>query len=287
MNLLNFKKDNKILLGIKTERGVIDVGQAAEKSRIEAPADMMQVILQGKDALLKLAEIEKSAVQVIEEEKIEFAPCLINPEKILCVGLNYRKHVEETQYDRSEFPVIFSMFNNALAGHKQKIKLPKASKKYDYEAELVVVIGKEAFCVKEEEALSYVFGYTAGNDLSARDLQVRTSQWLIGKTCDGFAPIGPYITTADEVDPNNLNIQSEVNGKLRQSANTAEMIFDCAAIVSYISQFMTLKPGDIIFTGTPSGVIIGEPKGQRVWLKAGDEITVTIENIGALTNTLG
>ena len=131
-----------------------------------------------------------------------------------------------------------------------------------------------------------MFGYTVGNDLSARDLQFRTGQWLLGKTCDQFAPTGPYLVTADELDPTNLDIELKVNGEVKQSANTRDMIFDCATIVSYLSQHMTLKPGDIIFSGTPDGVILGYPEEQRVWLKSGDEVQVTIENIGTLTNIL-
>ena len=188
--------------------------------------------------------------------------------------------------DKPLYPILFSKFNNALAAHGQKITLPKSARKYDYEAELIVVIGKEASSVTKEEALSYVFGYTCGNDLSARDLQFRTGQWLLGKTCDRFAPIGPYIVTADAIDPSDLNITCVVNGKVRQSGNTSDMLFDCADIISYASEYMTLKPGDLIFTGTPSGVITGEPADKRIWLKPGDEITVSIEKIGSLTNTL-
>ena len=182
--------------------------------------------------------------------------------------------------------VLFSKFNNALSAHKQEIDLPKNAEHFDYEAELIIVIGKEASNISKEDALSYVFGYTVGNDLSARDLQFRSGQWLLGKTCDQFAPTGPYLVTADELDPTNLDIELKVNGEVKQSANTRDMIFDCATIVSYLSQHMTLKPGDIIFSGTPDGVILGYPEEQRVWLKSGDEVQVTIENIGTLTNIL-
>lgn len=164
--------------------------------------------------------------------------------------------------------------------------MPESAEKFDYEAELVIIIGKEARNVSKEEALSYVFGYTIGNDFSARDLQMRTGQWLLGKTCDGFAPIGPYITTADEINPNNLKVQCKVNNEIRQSANTRDMIFDCATIISYVSKHMTLKPGDIIFTGTPSGVILGYPEDKQSWLKSGDEIKINIENLGTLVNVL-
>lgn len=140
--------------------------------------------------------------------------------------------------------------------------------------------------VDKEDALDYVFGYTIGNDFSARDLQMRTPQWLIGKTFDGFAPLGPYIVPAAEANPAHFHVQSFVNGELRQDSNTNDLIFDCATIVSYLSQYMTLKPGDVIFTGTPSGVILGYPEDQQVWLKAGDTVTVKIDGIGELTNTL-
>ena len=183
-------------------------------------------------------------------------------------------------------PIIFSKFNNALAAHNQKIPLPKNAEKIDYEAELVIVMGKEAVNVSKEDALSYVFGYTVGNDLSARDLQFRTSQWLLGKSCDSFAPIGPYLVTADELDPNSLDISCKVNGSLRQSANTKDMIFDCATIISDLSQHMTLKPGDIIFSGTPDGVILGYPEEKQEWLKSTDIVEISIENIGTLVNVL-
>ena len=164
--------------------------------------------------------------------------------------------------------------------------LPLNAKQFDYEAELVIVIGKTVENVSRENAMSHIFGYTIGNDLSARDLQFRTGQWLLGKTCDGFAPIGPYLVTADEVDSSNLEISCSVNGELRQQGNTKNMIFDCAHIVSYLSQHMTLRPGDIIFTGTPAGVILGYPEEQRNWLKSGDEVVISIEKIGSLKNKL-
>ena len=208
------------------------------------------------------------------------------PEKIICVGLNYVDHAKESNMDIPTYPVLFSKFNNALAAHNQTISLPKDAQKFDYEAELVIVIGKEASKISKEEALSYVFGYTVGNDFSARDLQFRSGQWLLGKSCDDFAPIGPVLVTSDELDPQNLDIKCTVNGELRQSANTRDMIFDCATIISYVSQFMTLKPGDIIFSGTPDGVILGNPEEKQQWLKSGDEVCITIENIGDLVNVL-
>ncbi|HWR44235.1 fumarylacetoacetate hydrolase family protein [Sporomusa sp.] len=286
MKFVNFRVGEEIHLGIKSECGVIDVKEAAAVHGLEVPATIEQAITAGETGRLQLAELVKKEVQAIPEDKLIYAPCVTNPEKIICVGLNYVSHRDECDIEIPAAPVLFSKFNNALAAHNQTIALPKAAVKFDYEAELVIVIGKEAVNVSTEEALSYVFGYTVGNDLSARDLQFRTGQWLLGKTCDHFAPIGPCLVTADEVDPYNLDICCTVNGVVRQSANTRDMIFDCATIVSYLSNYMTLKPGDIIFSGTPGGVILGYPEGQQQWLTSGDTVSVTIENIGTLVNTL-
>lgn len=209
-----------------------------------------------------------------------------SPEKIICVGLNYLGHIEESKVKETpKEPVLFSKFNNALAAHNEKIPVPTVGEQFDYEAELVMVIGKEAKNVSKEEALSYVFGYSVGNDLSIRDLQFKSGQRLLGKTADKFAPVGPYLVTANSIDPTHLAISLKRNGEIVQSSNTKYMIFDCAAIISYISQHMTLKPGDLIFTGTPEGVILGHPEDQRDWLKPGDELEVVIEDIGILRNT--
>jgi 2-keto-4-pentenoate hydratase/2-oxohepta-3-ene-1,7-dioic acid hydratase in catechol pathway len=287
MKLVIFKLEEEIRLGIKTDQGIIDVKGAASSYPGDVPTTMEEVIARGEQGLKQLEALMGEEAVIMAEDEIVYAPPITGPEKILCVGLNYGEHAHETKADIPEWPILFSKFNNALAAHKQVINLPKTAEKFDYEAELVIVIGKEAANVTTEDALSYVFGYTCGNDLSARDLQLRSGQWLLGKTCDGFAPVGPYIVTADEIDPNNLDIRCEVNGSLRQSSNTGDMIFDCATIVSYASQYMTLKPGDLIFTGTPSGVILGYPKEERQWLKPGDEVRVTIEKIGTLINTMG
>jgi 2-keto-4-pentenoate hydratase/2-oxohepta-3-ene-1,7-dioic acid hydratase in catechol pathway len=286
MKLVSFKSGEQIRLGIKLDNGIIDVSEAAAGCSLNIPTTMDELIAGGKRHLSQLNELTAKAANVLPEAKIVYAPSVLRPEKIICIGLNYISHREECNIETPAYPVIFSKFNNALAAHNETIALPKAAKKFDYEAELVIVIGKEAANVTKEDALSYVFGYTVGNDLSARDLQLRTGQWLLGKTCDQFAPIGPYLVTADEIDPSNLNIECKVNGKLRQSANTRDMIFDCATIVSYLSRHMTLKPGDIIFSGTPGGVILGYPENEQKWLKAGDEVTVTIEKIGSLVNVL-
>ncbi|MFZ4453661.1 fumarylacetoacetate hydrolase family protein [Salibacterium aidingense] len=293
MKLLTFHKDNTIKMGLKTEEGIIDMGKLLQKnSAFEVPATMAEVIEGGEDALYRLQNYvsqvteEQKASAVMNEKEIDYGPPVVQPEKIICVGLNYHKHAEETGAQIPETPILFSKFNNTLTGHKKNIKVPNATKKLDYEVELGIIMGKEAKDVTEEEALDYVLGYTPVNDLSARDLQFQTSQWLLGKTCDDFSPLGPYVVTADEVgDPQNLSLKTLVNGEEKQHSNTADMIFSCAQIISYVSHHMTLKPGDVIMTGTPSGVILGLPEEQQNWIKPGDNITVQIEKLGQLSNT--
>lgn len=292
MKLLTFLKEGNHALGIKTDKGIIDV-EAASKltSQTEAPTDIMDVIQQSEAAVKALAALEEAALSsedssvLLDEEGVTFAPCVTRPSKIICVGLNYRKHADETNSPYPKTPILFNKFSNALAGHQEPIAVPRVTEKLDYEAELTIVIGKRAKNVDRAEALQYVFGYCNGNDLSARDLQLRTAQWMLGKTCDGFAPIGPYLVTADEVgDPNDLEIKTILNGEVRQQSNTADMIFHCDEIVSYISQHMTLEPGDIIMTGTPEGVIMGYPEDKQEWIKPGDVVTIEIEKLGSLTN---
>ncbi|MGM9929157.1 MAG: fumarylacetoacetate hydrolase family protein [Bacillus sp. (in: firmicutes)] len=286
MKLVNYYVEGEITLGIVGEKGIIDVKKTANRQNKLVPLSMGEVISSGAQGIKQLKSLLDEESSFIFEENIQFAPCVDKPEKIICVGLNYVNHAKESNMEIPDFPILFSKFNNALAAHRQVIAIPETAKQIDYEAEMVMVVGKEARNVTQEEALSCVFGYTVGNDVSARDFQFRTGQWLLGKTCDGFAPIGPYVVTADEIDPTNLRIECKINGQIKQSANTADMIFDCATLVSYISQHMTLKPGDLIFTGTPDGVILGEQENNRHWLKSGDVMEVTIEQIGTLKNEL-
>ena len=222
----------------------------------------------------------------IKDRTISYAPVVLQPQKIICVGLNYRSHVEETRDKIPESPVLFSKYSNSLAGSGDIITISKETKQLDYEGELGIVIGKKGSNIRESDALDHVFGYFIGNDVSARDLQFRTSQWLLGKTGDGFYPCGPFITTADEVmDPQKLSIRTELNGELRQDSDTSYMIFSCSYLISYISRFMTLYPGDIISTGTPEGVILGMPEDRRVWIRSGDRVSIEIEGLGMLENT--
>ncbi|NBD26985.1 fumarylacetoacetate hydrolase family protein [Paenibacillus glycinis] len=295
MKLISISKQGRNALGVATENGIIDVelALAAEASRAssEVPSDVMSVIGGGEEALASLRGFVESLpasgneAYLRGEDEIEWGPCVTAPNKIICVGLNYRKHAEETNAPIPQFPILFNKFNNTLTGHLREIAVPKVTQKLDYEAELVIVIGKQAKYVSKEDALGHVFGYCAVNDLSARDLQLRTHQWLLGKSCDDFSPLGPYLVTADEVgNPNDLAIKATVNGEVRQNSNTSDMIFHCDEIVSYISQHMTLVPGDVILTGTPEGVVLGLPEAQQVYLQPGDEVTIEIEKLGKLTN---
>ena len=212
---------------------------------------------------------------------------ICSPGKIPCVGLNYKKHAQETGGTPPAQPVIFSKFNDCLSPAGGSIELPPWLRCFDYEAELVAVIGRTAWNVTPQEAKACVFGYTCGNDLSARDSQFISNQWLIGKTCPGFGPCGPYVVTADEFDPDEPHsIVCTRNGVTVQSDDVSDMIFPVAETVSYISRYCRLEPGDLIFTGTPSGVVLGQPKGSRNWLKRGETLCVTIEGIGTLENTL-
>jgi 2-keto-4-pentenoate hydratase/2-oxohepta-3-ene-1,7-dioic acid hydratase in catechol pathway len=297
MKLVTFIQDNQFRLGIKTEQGVLDVAAALSTvpSRVSIPTTVHEVIDGGAAAVEALHQYVKHALTqsdneksyLLEESTLTIGPCVTHPNKIICVGLNYRKHAEETNAAIPEYPILFNKFNNTLTGHNHEVPLPKVSQKVDYEAELVIVIGKTAKYITKEAALSHVFGYCNVNDLSARDLQLRTQQWLLGKSCDKFSPLGPYLVTADEVgNPNNLEIKCIVNGEVRQNSNTSDMIFKCDEIVSYISQHMTLVPGDIILTGTPQGVVLGYPVDKQVWLKDGDQVTIQIEKLGSITNTM-
>ena len=207
------------------------------------------------------------------------------PGKIVCVGLNYRKHAEESGAPIPTTPVLFSKFDNTIAAHNEGVPLIEAATQYDYEVELGVVVGKTARNVSEAEALGTVFGYTTANDVSARDLQMRTSQWLLGKTLDKFLPIGPYLVTADDVpDPQALPLRTWLNGELRQNSNTADMIFTVAQIIAYISRHFPLEPGDVIVTGTPEGVIMGT--AEKRWMVPGDLVEVEVEGLGKLANRM-
>jgi 2-keto-4-pentenoate hydratase/2-oxohepta-3-ene-1,7-dioic acid hydratase in catechol pathway len=290
MIFLMFQTSRGLSLGIKTSQGILDVAAAQavfpSVSGQVAPDTLLHV---GMALVPSLAELTKRAKELPalfhDELSLSLGPVTPHPGKIICIGLNYRRHAAEAGMPIPSFPVLFSKFTNALAASGQRIPLPSNAREYDYEAELGVVMGRQARYIEEQEALDYILGYCTANDLSARDLQSRTTQWLLGKTLDAFLPIGPYLVTADEIgEPQGLGVRCWVNGELRQNSTTADMIFPVASLVSYMSQYMTLEPGDVLLTGTPEGVILGMQ--QKAWLKPGDEVIAEVEGLGRLTNVM-
>ncbi|MBW2144783.1 MAG: fumarylacetoacetate hydrolase family protein [Deltaproteobacteria bacterium] len=226
-------------------------------------------------------EVKGSAISLNE---VKLAPPVNRPSKIIAIGLNYRDHAEESKGKIPEVPLIFAKFPNSLAGHNEEILWDvNVTRKVDFEAELAVVMGKKVYNCTETEAMEAVFGYTCGNDVSARDLQFGDGQWVRGKSLDTFCPIGPWIVTPEEIpDPHVLKIQCQLNGRLMQDSNTNLIIFKVPTLISFISKHFTLLPGDIILTGTPKGV--GAFRNPSVYMKNGDEVVVEIENIGRLVN---
>ena len=282
MKLRQILRDDCIVLCAETAGGLVDIPAEAARRGVHAPETMIDLIQSGSLGRKLVRDLAKDAQCFAEGSP---APAITGCGKVLCIGLNYRQHAKECNLAIPPAPVLFNKFENSLAADGEAIYLDPAYVEYDYEAELVAVIGKKAKNVAVEDALDYVFGYTCGNDLSTRDLQfVRSNQWVLSKSLDGFGPVGPCVVTADEIDPQNLRISSTVNGEVRQNSNTSDMIFTVAQIIADLSRHMTLMPGDIIFTGTPQGVMHGYPADQKNWLKPGDEVSVTIEKIGTLTN---
>jgi 2,4-didehydro-3-deoxy-L-rhamnonate hydrolase len=206
------------------------------------------------------------------------------PQKVIGIGLNYEDHAAETGAEIPEKPIVFAKYPNTVVGPGEAIRIPPITEQADYEAELAVVVGKTARNVSESEALDHVFGYTNANDVSSRDLQFSEGgQWTRSKSIDTFCPLGPFIATTDEIgDPQDLSIRCILNGEVMQDGTTEKMIFSVAEIVSFLSQGMTLVPGDVIVTGTPPGV--GSARDPQVWLRAGDEVTIEIQGLGTLTN---
>ena len=293
LSLCTLQRGSEWGLGVKTGRGILDIEAAADHFDMdEMPETLDELLREGgggevEDVVEKSLSAKGTQRLFLKEDEVIFGPAVTEPEKIIMVGLNYRRHAAEMKAKIPELPILFNKYNNALQGHGRTVRLPtRVAKEFDYEVELVIVIGRTARDVSEARALSYVAGYCSGNDVTARDLQRKSSQFMLGKTPDDFAPLGPWLVTADQIpNPNSLDIWCDVNGERRQSSNTADMVFNCAQLVSYCSQHMTLEPGDIIYTGTPEGVIAGMPEGKRAWLKPGDRISCGIEKLGELKFT--
>jgi 2-keto-4-pentenoate hydratase/2-oxohepta-3-ene-1,7-dioic acid hydratase in catechol pathway len=290
MKLTQFKTRTSDVrrLGLLSDEKLIDL--AALSSTHEA-TDMLDIIKRGDEALAEISALARDArtkAVAIDErvafavDSVEFLPP-VYPGKILAIGRNYVDHAIEGGAEPPAAPLVFTKLTNSLSSHNAPIVLPAISTQVDYEAELAVVIGRRCKRVSEAESLNYVFGYTLINDVSARDLQFGDGQWVRGKGLDGFAPLGPFITTRDEVsDVHALKIEGRLNGEVMQSSNTGKMIFKVPYLISYISQGITLEPGDVIATGTPEGV--GIFRQPPVLLKAGDVFEVIIEKLGTLRN---
>jgi 2-keto-4-pentenoate hydratase/2-oxohepta-3-ene-1,7-dioic acid hydratase in catechol pathway len=280
MKFLRFKNNGGVLLALEVDGDYISVAELLGKK--DGTVDLKDVF--GRESEIE-TEMKKGEYSYIAAKDRDYAPAVGVPGKIICIGLNYRSHIAETEKKVPDNPVIFSKYPNSLAGHMESIRIPEPGLKVDYEGELGVIIGRTARNVGDDFN-RYIFGYFIGNDVSSRELQYRTSQYLLGKTLDGFYPNGPSIVTRDEIpDPQDLWIRTVVNGNLRQDSSTSNMIFSIGKLISYISSYLTLEPGDIISTGTPDGVVLGMKDKENNWLKPGDSVEVSIEGLGTLKNS--
>lgn len=267
-----------------TEPAMID-GDEVIGLRVAGFESMLHLIEEGEDGLDRVRRWASNppAAERHNGATAELVAPIPRPHKIICIGLNYRDHAEESKMAIPETPTVFSKYATSVIGPGAPIVLPKSSSKPDYEAELAVVIGKGGRHIAEEDWRAHVFGYTVVNDVSARDFQMATTQWMIGKTFDSFCPMGPQIVTADEIEnPHNLRVSLSINGEVLQDSNTRNLIFGVPKLIAYLSSVFTLEPGDIISTGTPGGV--GFARKPPRWLAAGDVVTVTVEGVGTLVN---
>lgn len=277
IRLATYSVGGRERIGLVTGDGLIDLPAHLPKLPREM-VGLMSVWSQVRPSVEKLASTAKADHRLSDVHLLAPVP---RPRKIMAMGLNYRDHIEESGLPVPKQQTWFSKAVTAINGPFDPIELPRVSEQLDYEAELVVIIGKRCRHVLKERAREVIFGYCAGNDVSVRDWQFHSTQWTIGKSFDTHAPIGPWIVTADEVfDPHSLAIRSLVNGEVRQNSNTRHLIFNVYDLVAHLSQAMTLEPGDVIFTGTPGGV--GAARKPPVWLKAGDIVRVEIDGIGAI-----
>jgi 2-keto-4-pentenoate hydratase/2-oxohepta-3-ene-1,7-dioic acid hydratase in catechol pathway len=278
MKLVTFERNGSSEPGVLFDDKVIGLKSAGFPTLLH--------LIQGGAGALERAKVligKPPADATVPLAKVRLLAPLARPPKIICVGLNYRDHAAECNAEIPKVPTVFSKYTTAIIGPGEAIVLPKHSKEPDYEAEFAVVIGKGGRYISKDRWRDHVFGYTNLNDVSARDFQMATSQWMIGKTFDTFAPMGPAIVTADEIpDPHALDIQMIINGEILQSSNTSQMVFRIADLIEHISSVFTLEPGDIISTGTPAGV--GEAKKPPRWLRPGDKVVVRISGIPELSS---
>jgi 2-keto-4-pentenoate hydratase/2-oxohepta-3-ene-1,7-dioic acid hydratase in catechol pathway len=279
MRLVSYRSEVGICAGVQMSEGVVDAGALLG----ERPTGVRRLI--EEDRLAELADLAKPESDLEPASVLRLLPPVPDPDKIICIGLNYRSHAEEAGIDPPEQPTFFAKFRNALAPPGSTVALPTASEKVDYEAEIAFVIGRRCKEVDPTQALDAVAGYLLFNDLSARDLQFATPQWMPGKVFDGSAPCGPALVTPDEAGPpDEISFALDLNGERMQEASTSDLIFSVAELISRLSNWMTLEPGDIVSTGTPSGV--GSVREPRVWLKSGDEIVISSPTLGELRTTI-
>lgn len=266
--------------------------RAAQIAEAYVPANMVEFLQGGEESMSLAREAAAYAVQhadslkypaVFNAQDVKIEAPVFNPGKMICVGHNYREHILEMKRELPEFPVVFAKYANTIIGPQDDIPFYPISEQLDYEAEFTFVIGKRARNVSQADALNYVAGYTIANDVTYRDIQRRTIQWMQGKAVDGSAPMGPWLITSDELkDPSGLEVVLTVNGEERQRSNTANLVFTVPRLVEFLSGLMTLEPGDVILTGTPGGV--GVARDPQVFLKDGDVVRIEIDGIGALEN---
>ncbi|RZT09293.1 2-keto-4-pentenoate hydratase/2-oxohepta-3-ene-1,7-dioic acid hydratase (catechol pathway) [Duganella sp. CF402] len=276
--------------GATTRLGVLDQGSVIDINRVlpQVPPDLRAALLAGIDltAAARVAVAQATAADRTQLSDVVVAPLVPSPGKTICLGLNYYDHAAESGREKPVYPWFFLRCDTSLLAHGEAALLPKVSERFDYEAELAVVIGTRARHVTQEQALQHVFGYTCFNDMSVRDYQKRTPQWTIGKNFDRTGGFGPQLVTADELAPGaeGLRIQARLNGQVMQDANTTDMIWNVAETIALLSECVTLEPGDVIVMGTPAGV--GQSRTPPVWMKHGDKIEIEIENVGLLVNTI-
>ncbi len=280
MNLLRFLQQGSERLGIKKDDGVIDLHAHYQ----DAPATMIGLLEEWDAWRLRVTELERGGTPDFPLSAVQLLAPVERPRKIWAIGLNYADHAKEAGMDLPSVQLWFTKATTTLNGPFAPVQLPKASAQLDYEAELVMVIGKRCRHVSVAEAPSVIAGFCVGNDVSVRDWQLTGSQWSLGKSFDTHGPIGPWIVTPENIDPHHLTIRAFVNGEERQNSNTDQFVFNCYQMIEHLSQAMTLEPGDLIFTGTPPG--IGFAKKPPQFLKVGDVVRVEIEGIGAIENTI-
>jgi 2-keto-4-pentenoate hydratase/2-oxohepta-3-ene-1,7-dioic acid hydratase in catechol pathway len=279
MRLVSYRSEEGICAGVQMVEGIADAGALLG----ERPTGVRRLI--EEDRLAELADLAALESDLEPAQVMSLLPPVPDPDKIICIGLNYRSHAEEQGVEPPAEPTFFAKFRNALAPPDATVALPAASQKVDYEAEVAFVIGRRCKEVEPAEGLDAVAGYMVFNDLSARDLQFATPQWMPGKVFDGSAPCGPALVTPDEAGlPDEISFTLDLNGERMQEASTSDLIFSVAELVSRLSQWMTLEPGDIVSTGTPSGV--GSVREPRVWLEPGDEIVISSPTLGELRTTI-